>query len=145
MSPTPPPLHTHISSLLDAYITTFNDSDLAAAATYYDAPTAIISASTGTTLLPSHADFIATFTATLNRLKADGWTRSEYVGEKTLVVLVADALVLASCPCRRLRGDGSCVEEFTAVYTLRRVGEGEARKWLICAIQHAEFGRVLRD
>lgn len=145
-----PPPHSTISSLLDSYIATFNTSDLPAASSYYTFPLALISSTSGTTVLHSPADLIATFTSTLTRLKADGWTTSEYVGAKSIAVLVEDdagaRLVVASCPCRRLRGDGSVVEEFTAVYTLRWVGEGEADegRWGICALLNADFGRVLR-
>ena len=83
------------------------------------------------------------FAATTKRLKAEGWVRSEFVGDKGVVVLVDEGLVMASCPCKRLRADGGSVEEFTAVYTLRRrTGEGEG--WAICSIHQGEFGRVVR-
>lgn len=138
------PLQSRISALLDSYIATFNAGDLAAAAAFYDEPAAIITAASGTTVLRSHKDFVHAFTGTLDRLKADGWVSSEYVGPKSIVVLVEGetGLLVASCPCRRLRADGSSVEEFTAVYTLRGVGSG---RWVICSIHHAGFRKVLRS
>lgn len=142
-------LTSHISTLLESYISAFNAGDLAAAASYYDEPAVVISAGSGVTLLPARKDYVDTFAETMKRLKAEGWVRSEFVGEKSIVTLVdggddagkGKGLVVASCPCKRLRGDGSSVEEFTAIYTLRRAdGEG----WVICSIHHGEFGRVLK-
>lgn len=127
-----------ISDLLETYISTFNKQDLPGAASYYDEPAFIISA-TGAKLMPARADYVSVFTETVQRLKDSGWDHSEFIGEKNITVMQDDAegaLVMAGCPCKRLRGDGSSVEEFTASYTLRRGGQ---RGWLIVGIHHSPF------
>ena len=127
-----------ISDLLETYIATFNRQDLPGAASYYDEPAFIISAS-GAKLMPARKDYVSVFTETVQRLKDSGWDHSEFIGEKGINVMQDDsegALVMASCPCQRLRKDGSSVEEFTASYTLRRGGD---RGWLIVGIHHSPF------
>jgi ketosteroid isomerase-like protein len=135
-----------ISDLLEIYISSFNACDLEAAASYYDEPAFAISSS-GASLLPSRADRASSFRSTVERLKSEGWDHSEFIGEKAIVEL-GEGLVLASCPCKRLKADGGSVEEFTATYTLRKLGgkDGkEGRGWVIVGIHHGEFGVKLKE
>jgi hypothetical protein len=145
-----PTLKREISDLLETYITAFNTQSLSVAASYYDEPAFTISSS-GASLLPSRSDRAASFKSTVARLKSEGWDHSEFIGEKSVVEL-GEGLVLASCPCQRLRGDGGVVEEFTATYTLRRLKAGEegergeeGREWVIVGIHHGEFGVKLKE
>lgn len=136
-------LKNRISDLLEEYISTFNHQDLPGAASYYDEPAFIIAA-TGVKLMPARKDYVSTFTETVERLRSEGWDHSEFIGEKDIRIFQDDsegALVLASCPCKRLKEDGTSVEEFTASYTLRRGGE---RGWLILGIHHSPFPTELR-
>lgn len=136
---------TEISDILESYISKFNNNDLAGAASYYDEPAVIISAE-GVKLMPAQKDYVSTFTETVKRLKSEGWDHSEFIGEKGIAVLDGDkGLVLASCPCKRLRKDGSSVEEFTATYTLRKKQADEGEGWLIASIHHGPFGTVLKS
>jgi ketosteroid isomerase-like protein len=136
-------LKKRISNLLEEYISTFNRQDLPGAASYYDEPAFIIAAS-GAKLMPARKDYVSIFTETVERLRSEGWDHSEFIGEKDIRILQDDsegALVLASCPCKRLKKDGSSVEDFTASYTLRRGGE---KGWLILGIHHSPFPPQLR-
>lgn len=127
-----PPLSTQISTLLDAYIKAFNASDYTTASTYFHEPALVVSAS-GVAVLPSTSDVTNELVATVTELREDDFHHSEWIGEKTIIVLENEGekgLLMASCGCKRVRKDGSSCEEFTATYTLRKVG-GE---WLIVTI-----------
>jgi ketosteroid isomerase-like protein len=132
-------LHDHISSLLDTYIGKFNDGNLSGAASHYDEPATGISAGSVTVFL-THQDWLGMIEATVERLKNDGWDHSDWGGPKKIILLDEKGLVLASCPCKRLRKDGSSVEEFTATYTLRK---DKSHGWLIAAIHSHPFGTNL--
>lgn len=136
---------SHISDLLESYISKFNNNDLAGAASFYDEPAVVIAAE-GVKLMPARKDYVSMFTETVARLKSEGWDHSEFIGEKSIAILDAEkGLVLASCPCKRLKKDGSSVEEFTATYTLRKKQNGEGDGWLIASIHHGPFGTVLKS
>lgn len=128
-------LESQIADLLDTYLSTFNAGDFTTASRYYDQPSVAVGAS-GLAIFQTREDFAGLLASTVTRLKRVGFDRSEWVGEKQITVLEDDGfkgLVTASCVCKRLKEDGSSCEEFTVVYTLRRV-EGQ---WLIVAIlQH---------
>lgn len=86
------------------------------------------------------AEFLA---ATVAKLREDRFHHSEWMGEKTIIVLEDDGekgLVMASCGCKRVREDGTSCEEFTATYTLRKV-EG---KWLIVSIHQHPLSTQLK-
>lgn len=124
-------LEAQISQQLDTYIAAFNTGDFTTAASNYHEPAVSISAG-GVAILPARRDLAKFLSGTVERLKKDGFDYSEWAGPKRIIVL-DEGLVLASCTCKRLRGNGSSCEEFTATYTLRKTGEG----WLIAAIhQH---------
>jgi hypothetical protein len=129
MSPTTA-LEAQISSQLDTYIAAFNAGSYTTAASNYHEPAVSISGKSFSTL-PLRKDLATFLFRTVERLKKDGFDHSEWAGPKKIIVL-DEALVLASCSCKRLRGDGTSCEEFTATYTLRKTGEG----WLIAAIHH---------
>lgn len=126
---------SQISTLLNAYLHSFNTSSYTEASTYYHEPAIAISA-TGTILLPTRPGIATFLSNTVTRLQQDSFDHSEWIGFKKIIILEDDGekgLVLASCGCKRVRKDGSSCEEFTATYTLRRV-EGS---WLIVSIhQH---------
>jgi hypothetical protein len=124
------PIQSYISNLLDTYLSAFNHGDY---------PCATIS-SHSIKIYTTRQDFIDTITSAVSRLRECGWDHSEWGAAKKIVVLEGDGLVIASCPCRRVREDGSAVEEFTASYTFRRT-EGE--EWLIVAVHHLPYGNLL--
>lgn len=132
------PLTSHLSALLDTYISSFNARDFPAAALYYSSPTVSISAS-GSTVLPSRNDLAAFFSDTVTRLEKDGFDHSEWMAPKKVVVL-DEGLVLVSTACKRMRGDGTSCEEFGVTYALRKEGE----RWLIVAILHGSTEGRLR-
>jgi ketosteroid isomerase-like protein len=134
-----------ISQLLDTYLSAFNNGNLATASHYYHEPAVAISSS-GLTLLPTRSDLATFLSATVVRLREDGFDHSEWIGEKNVTVLEAEiglgdevgkGLAVAKCGCKRMRKDGTSCEEFTASYTLRRVGG----QWLIISIHQYPLGR----
>lgn len=139
-----PPLKTQISQLLDTYLRAFNTSNFKAASTYYHKNATAISAS-GVVLLPTPSDIAELLLTTVGKLKQDGFDHSEWVGEKTILVLEDDdekglGLVMASCGCKRVREDGSLCEEFAATYTLRKVDA----EWLIVSIHQHPISTQLK-
>lgn len=149
--PTPTPLQTKISNHLTTYLTAFNTSNFTTASKYYHTPSIAISA-TGVTILPSPTEISTLLSTTVDRLKkTNGFDHSEWIGEKTIIVLEDDdgggdndggerGLVMASCGCKRVRKDGSVCEVFTATYTLRKV-EGE---WLIVSVHQHPLSTQLK-
>jgi ketosteroid isomerase-like protein len=131
-------LQNQISELLDVYIGKFNRGDLNGAASHYHEPSVQISAE-GVTVFPARKEMAELFTSAVERLRKDGWDHSEWAGSKQIFVLDVNGLVLASCPCKRLRKDGTSCEEFTATYTLRK----KDQDWLIAAIHHHPIGSAL--
>jgi ketosteroid isomerase-like protein len=131
-------LKNYISDLLDVYIGKFNRGDLNGAASHYDEPAVQLSAK-GVTVLPIRREMAEMFTSTVERLRKDGWDHSEWGGPKKIIVLDMEGLILASCPCKRLRANGTSCEEFTATYTLRK----DNQNWLIAAIHHHPFESTL--
>lgn len=129
-----------ISDLLDTYIASFNAGDYAKAASYYSEPSVGIAAGSPVTVMGTHKDRVDVLESTVARLREDGFEHSEWGGPKTIIVLDPEGLVLASCACKRLRRDGTSVEEFTATYTLRKEGSG----WKIVAIHHHPFETQLK-
>jgi ketosteroid isomerase-like protein len=132
------PLTTHLSTLLDTYISSFNARNFSAAALYYSSPAVSISASSST-ILPSREDLAAFLSDIVTRLEKDGFDHSEWTAPKKVIVL-DEGLVLVSTACKRVRGDGTSCEEFGVTYTLRREGE----RWLIVGILHGSIEGRLR-
>jgi ketosteroid isomerase-like protein len=132
------PLQNYISELLDVYIGKFNRGDITGAASYYHEPAVQISVE-GVQVFPERQNMAQMFTSAVERLRKDGWDHSEWAGPKKIIVLDKKGLVLASCPCKRLRADGTSCEEFTATYTLRKVDQD----WRIAALHHSPFGWTL--
>jgi hypothetical protein len=135
-----------ISNYLDSYIGSFNASNYEKASSYYNEPCVSISA-TGTIIMSTRRD-VSEFLSTMSaRLRGEGFDHSEWSGPKKVIVLDEKGLVLASCGCKRLRKDGSSIEEFTATYTLRK-GESSTsskdQRWLVSAIHHHPLSTQLK-
>lgn len=140
MSSSTSALETQLSQQLDSYISAFNRGDFSTAASHYHSPAITIS-SGSVTVLHSREDVASLLSATVDRLRKDGFDHSEWAGPKKMIVL-DDGLVLVSCVCKRLRKDGSSCQEFSATYTLRKMEtDGE---WLIVAIHQHEVGTQLK-
>lgn len=125
-------LEDEISTHLDAYISSFNARDYEKASSYYKEPAVAISAA-GTIIMQTQREVSEFLSTTSARLREDGFDHSVWSGPKKVIVLDEAGLLLASCGCRRLRKDGSSIEEFTATYTMGKGDQG----WRIAAIlQH---------
>jgi ketosteroid isomerase-like protein len=135
-------LEDQISQTLDNYITAFNASDFKGASSYYDTPCAIISSS-GLAISSSQEQLENLFSTVVSGLKQRGFDHSEWIGEKKVVMLEdgrkGKGLLMASGDFKRLRKDGSSVEEWRASYTFRKV----AGEWKICTVHQYEFGKAL--
>ena len=132
-------LETQLSDQLDTYIAAFNARNFQSAASHYHEPAVAISAAAGVTILPKRVDLAAFLSSTVERLVKDGFDHSEWMGPKKLIVL-GEGLVLVSCACKRLRGDGTSCEEFAVIYTLRKEGE----QWRIAAIHQHDLGMQVK-
>lgn len=130
--------HDAISQFLDEYVRKFNDGDFDSAASCYHEPAAVFSVS-GVTIFSKRSEIAEMFKKTVQRLREDGWDHSEWAGSKKIVTLDDSGLVLASCPCKRLRKDGTSCEEFTATYTLRK----KDQNWFVAAIHQHPLGSGL--
>ncbi|KIW80066.1 hypothetical protein Z517_06681 [Fonsecaea pedrosoi CBS 271.37] len=120
---------------LDNYLRTFNARDFAGVAKFYDEPFASISRA-GVSVVRDHKAAEDLLVSTVERLKKDGFSNSVWAAPKKVIVLDEAGLVLVSCPCRRLRQDGTLCEQFTATYTLRKTDD---QRWLIVAIHTHPF------
>lgn len=133
-------IEQQISDLLDNYIASFNARDYSQAASYYSDPSTAISA-LSVNVMGDQDDRIAMIKSIATRLRQNGVDHSAWAGPKKIIVLDEKGLVLASCPCKRLRNDGSSFEEFTATYSLSKLN---GQDWKIASVHQHPFETQLR-
>jgi len=132
-------IESEISVLLDTYLAAFNKGDFTTCAEYYHEPAVAITSS-GLTHLPARSDLATFLETTVKRLRKEGFEKSEWIGEKRVEVLEDDGekgLVMVKCGCKRVREDGTSIEEFGVAYTLRRV----VGRWEIISIHQYPLKR----
>ena len=140
MSLSPEALEGHISQLLDIYSSKFNNGDFEEVASHYHEPAVAITAGS-VVILPARKDLPNFLSEHAGRRRKNGYSHSEFVGPKKIIVLDEKGLVIASCGCKVVREDGTSGEEFTATYTLRKTDD---QKWLIAAIHQHPFETQLK-
>lgn len=133
ISPSVAQLKGQISQQLDRYISKFNDGDFGWASSNYHEPTLFISAQAVVTL-STREDIMNNMSSTVEHLRKDGFSHTEWAGNKNIILLDENGLALASYICKRFRTNGTLSEEFSATYTPQKI---DSQGWLITAVyQH---------
>ncbi len=114
------PAEEDIKALFGRYMDMWNDRDFAGMAALFTEPTVSVGPD-GPTIIPDNAAMAASLKARFDKLEAENFDHTE-IEAVDVQVADADTATADLKNVRRLRRDGSAIDELDALYILNRIG-----------------------
>ena len=114
------PAEEDIKALFARYMDMWNDRDFAGMAALFTEPTVSVGPD-GPTIIPDNAAMAASLKARFDKLEAENFDHTE-IEAVDVQFADADTATADLKNVRRLRRDGSAIDELDALYILNRIG-----------------------